>query len=252
MSELPDGEPAESPSEVSRRSVLRGTAGLTVGAAAFLASGPEAAASSASDPVPTPAGVASQVAAEKIAAAQDPLLRRKQLRAFEVLDVDGDGLVTRGDTVSLARKFASLTEGRADGPRVRELISSIDQMWEALVAKPRWVPDTGRLGPEDFVTVMANSVAVTPDKTLQYIGVLTNLTFAMADADRDGVLQREESVRLGMAVFNETREEAETGWKALATAAPDQATYAELLLAITDFVTGVNPESPGNLVLGRL
>ncbi|MFD4922303.1 EF-hand domain-containing protein [Streptomyces goshikiensis] len=245
MSELPGGEPVESPSEVTRPSVLRGTAGLTVG-------GPEAAAASVSDPAPTPAETASQLTASKIAAAQDLLLRRKQLRAFEVLDVDGDGLVTRADTASLARKFASLTESGADGPKAGELISSIDQMWDALVAKPRWVPDNGCLSPENFVTVMANSVAVTPDKTLQYIGVLTNLTFAMADADGDGVLQREESVRLGMAVFKETREEAETGWNALSTADPDRATYAELLLAITDFVTGVNPESPGNLVLGRL
>jgi hypothetical protein len=125
-------------------------------------------------------------------------------------------------------------------------------MWNALVAKPKWVPDTGRLSPQDFVVVMANSVAVTPDKTLQYIGLITNLTFTMADADGDGVLQREDAIRLGMAAANETREEAETGWKALVTADPERATYAEFLLAVTDFVTGVNPASPSNLALGRL
>lgn len=252
MSESPVEESAESPPEVTRRSVLRTTAGLTVGAVAFLASGPEAVAASVADAATTPAEVASQLAAAKIAAGQDPLLRRKQLRMFEVLDVDGDGVVTQADTVSLARKFAALTEGGVAGPMTQQLIASIERLWDALVAKPKWVPDTGRLGLEDFVIVMANSVAVTPDKTLQYIGALTNLTFTMTDADRDGVLEREESIRLGMAVFGETREEAETGWKALATADPERATYAELLLAVTDFMTGVNPESPSNLVLGRL
>ncbi|ELS55825.1 putative calcium binding protein [Streptomyces viridochromogenes Tue57] len=252
MSELQDEEPAESSSEVTRRSVLRGTAGLTVGAAAFLVSGPEATAASGSDIAPTPAEVASQLAAAKIAADQNPLLRHKQLRAFELLDVDGDGFVTKADTVSLARRFAAFTEGGVDGPMTGQLIAAIGQMWNALVAKPKWVPDTGRLSPQDFVVVMANSVAVTPDKTLQYIGLITNLTFTMADADGDGVLQREDAIRLGMAAANETREEAETGWKALVTADPERATYAEVLLAVTDFVTGVNPASPSNLALGRL
>ncbi|MER7848437.1 EF-hand domain-containing protein [Kitasatospora sp. NPDC096077] len=247
MSESQDPESVESSPEVTRRSVLRGTAGLTVGAVAFLASGAEATAA------PGPADPAGRLAAAaKVAADQDPLLRRKQLRAFELLDVDGDGFVTKADTVSLARRFAALTEGGADSPTTGQLLAAIDRMWDALVTEPKWVLDTGRLSSEDFVIVTANSVAVTPDRTLQYIAMITNLTFTMADADRDGVIQREDSIRIGMGAAGETRGEAEAGWRALATADPERATYGEVLLTVTDYVTGVDPASPHNLALGRL
>ncbi|MCX5381492.1 EF-hand domain-containing protein [Streptomyces sp. NBC_00091] len=251
MDESSAGGPLESVSGLTRRGVLRGTAGVAAGAVTQLASGAQAAAATGPDPV-SGAAVASQLAAADIAAAQDPLLRRKQLRAFEVLDVDGDGFVTQADTLSLARKFAAFTDGGVNSAQFGQLVATIEQMWQALVEKPRWVPDVKRLDAEQFVTVAANSVATTPDKTLQYISLVTNLVFLMADSDHDAVISKEDSLRLDTEVLGFTREKAEEGWAAVAPADPEKVTYAEMLVAVTDFVTSVDSRAPGNLILGRL
>ncbi|MCZ1003296.1 hypothetical protein O1M63_43665 [Streptomyces mirabilis] len=251
MDESSAGEPQESVSGMTRRGVLRGTAGVAAVTVTQLASGAQASAAAGSYPV-SQAVTASQIAAANIAAAQDPLLRRKQLRAFEVLDVDGDGFVTPSDTVSLARKFAAFTDGGENSTQLRQLVATIEQMWQALVEKPRWVPDVRGLDAEQFVTVAANSVATTPDKTLQYITLVTNLVFSMADSDHDGVISKEESFRLDTEAMGFTQQKAEEGWIAMASADPEHVTYAEMLVAVTDFVTSVDSRAPGNMILGRL
>lgn len=192
------------------------------------------------------------VAAAAVVSRQDPLLRRKQLRAFEVMDVDGSGAITPSDTVGLAKKMASLTGYAEDSPRAKELVATVNEVWQEFVATPAWVVDPNRLDRDQFVTVMANSVVTKPDLTMRFIGVATNLTFAMADSDNDGRITKEDSIRLGVEILNVTREEAGTAWDTLDVTKDGYLNYTECLVAVTQFVTSTDPDAPGNLLLGRL
>ncbi|UJB40405.1 EF-hand domain-containing protein [Streptomyces sp. A1-5] len=230
----------------TRRTVLRGAAGLAAGAVPAVALTGEAVAA------PRPDAAVTIAAAERLAAAQDPYLRRKQLWMFEVLDDDGDGAVTPGDTMQFAHRLARLTGHAQDSPRAQQMVATVNRIWHALVVKPAWVPDPKRLDAEQFVVVMANSVAETPDKTLQYIGVVTNLAFAMADDDHDGRVTRDEAIRLGTEVLRVDRNHAEHAWEVLDADADGHLGYAEVLMAVTDFITSLDPRAPGNLALGRV
>ncbi|MFI6689765.1 EF-hand domain-containing protein [Streptomyces sp. NPDC050485] len=198
-----------------------------------------------------PAAAITIAAAERVAAGQDPYLRRKQLWMFEILDDDGDGVVTPEDTMQFAHRLARLTGHGNDSPRAQQMVATVNRIWHALVIKPAWVLDVRRLDAEQFVTVMANSVAETPDKTLQYIGVITNLAFAMSDSDHDGRISREESIRLGTEVLRIDQKHAEQAWGVLDADGDGYLGYAECLMAVTDFVISLDPKAPGNRALGR-
>lgn len=191
-------------------------------------------------------------AAERVAAAQDVFLRRKQLWMFEIMDANGDGAVTPDDTMEFAHRLSRLTGHADDSPRAKQMVATVDRIWHALVVKPAWVTDPKRLDSEQFVTVMANSVAETPDKTLQYIAMVTNLAFAMADADHDGLITREEAIRLSTDVLQLGREHAEHAWSVLDADGDGYLGYAEYLMAVTDFIVSTDPDAPGNLALGRI
>lgn len=243
MAEEPTDDEA---TDVSRRSVLRGTAGLAAGAVSGMAMAGEAGAA------PKPDAATTIAAAERLAASQDSYLRRKQLWMFDVLDDDGDGAVTPADTMQFAHRLARLTGHAADSPRAQQMEATVNRIWHALVVKPAWVPDPKRLDREQFVTVMANSVAETPDKTLQYIGVVTNLAFAMADEDQDGRVTRDNGIRLVTDVLRVERRHAEHAWTVVDADENGYLGYAEVLMAVTDFIISTDPQAPGNLALGRI
>jgi len=248
MGETPEtAEPTDqtNAAEVARRTVLRGTAGLAVGA--VVATGSEAAASPLK-----PDAVRTIAEAERVAAAQNPYLRRKQLWMFEVMDANGDGVVTPDDTMQFAHRLAQVTGHTDASPRAQQMVATVNRIWHALVVKPAWVTDPKRLDAEQFVTVMANSVAETPDKTLQYIGVVTNLAFTMADVDHDGLISKDEATQLITEVLRVDRDHAEHAWKVLDVDKTGYLGYVECLLAVTDFIVSTDLDAPGNLALGRV
>lgn len=231
------------PTDVTRRAVLTGTTGLALGAVSVAATATEAAAAPRSDHAAGPA------AAKKAAAAQDPYLRRKQLWVFDLLDTNHDGVVTPYDTMTFAHRLARLTGHAEDSPRAQQAVATVDRIWEEFVAGPGWVPDPKRLHAEEFVLVAATSLVQLPDKTLQNIGIVTNLAFSMADGDNDGRVTRHDGIRLFTKVLGVERERSKHAWEVLDSEQRGWLDYPEILMAVTDFITSADPQAPGNLAL---
>lgn len=229
--------------DVTRRAVLTGTTGLALGAVSAAAMAAKAEATPLSD---DSTGAA---AAERVAAAQDPYLRRKQLWMFDLLDTNHDGVVTPYDTMTFAHRLARLTGHAEDSPRAQQAVETVDRIWQEFVTGPGWVLDPKRLHREEFVLVAATSLVELPDKTLQYIGIVTNLWFAMADGDNDGRLTRYDGIRLFTKVLGVERERSKHAWEVLDSEGRGWLDYAEILMAVTDFITSADPQAPGNLAL---
>lgn len=253
MGETPEtGEPTDVTSGVARRTVLRGTAGLGVGAVAGVAASGEAAARTSK-----PDAATTIAAAERVAAAQDPFLRRKQLLMFKIADVNGDGALTPDDTIQLVHRLARLTGYADDSPRTQRMVATVNRMWQFVVTKPAWVPNLERFDAEQFVTMEANTIIEMPDKYLRNIGIVTNAVFAMADTDHDGLISRDEAIQIGTEFMADTefaqvsRERAEYAWTVLDSDDDGYLDYADCLMAITDLLVSTDPNAPSNLALGQ-
>ncbi|MFJ1460458.1 hypothetical protein [Nocardia sp. N2S4-5] len=91
-----------------------------------------------------------------------------------------------------------------------------------------------------------------PDQVLLNIGALTNLVFVMTDADHDGLIGKDDTVRLMSEVLGLSDDDAATAWKALGTADAAEASYTQCLTAMTEFITSTDSKAPGNSLFGPL
>lgn len=240
MAETPEGTQK---TDLTRRAVLTGSTGLALGAvSAAVTAGTAAAEPNLDDAAVTKT-------AEQVVATQDPFMLRKQLWTFDVLDTNHDGVVTPYDTMTFAHRLARLTGHAEDSPRAQQAVATVDRIMQEFIATPDWVPDPKRLHREEFVLVVANSLVELSDKTLQYIGIVTNLAFSMADGDNDGRVNRHDGIRLFTRVLRVERERSKHAWEVLDSEGRGWLDYADLLMAVTDFVTSADPLAPGNLAL---
>ncbi|MFC8920559.1 EF-hand domain-containing protein [Streptomyces sp. WAC05374] len=176
--------------------------------------------------------------------------RRKYQRLFDVLDVDGAGVLTEEGCVRIAGVFARASGHSTHGRDPEELEGTIQEIWRAYVRDGR--PGHGaRLTREDVPQEIAYDLAHNPDKVIRLIGSLSNVIFGMADADHDGRVRKEDAIRLGHAALTISHEEATKAWQRLDPHGTGHLDYETCLKAVTEFIVSEDPNAPGNWIFGR-
>lgn len=183
------------------------------------------------------------------ATADRNLLRRKYMRFFEILDVDDDGVVTESDVIELGRKLAEAGDDGAS-PSAFDLSIALTELWP--VGDPSLADGREMLGRDDVAQTLFGYVERRPDTAITVIGQLANILFAASDHDGDERISKDEFMQMETTVFSVSGVEAEEAWSKVDALKRDYLAYPEYLTAVTEFMTSLDPRSPGNWIFGRV
>ncbi|WP_406482708.1 EF-hand domain-containing protein [Streptomyces platensis] len=135
----------------------------------------------------------------------DPV-RAEYEHRFAMYDTDGDGYLTAQDFTDRARLLTDAVGEPADSPKARALGAGMRHTFEQLAALAR-IDATGRLNREQFVAAFAR--AGTSGTLGQVVGPSIAATVALADADGDGVVSREDFAVVHLAAGYSAAQAAE-------------------------------------------
>ncbi|MFJ6556845.1 EF-hand domain-containing protein [Streptomyces luteogriseus] len=173
------------------------------------------------------------------------LLMSKIAKRFELLDVDGDGAVTAADFQESLRRLAEEFGESPGAPKYEALSNAYAQLWEQLlrhadadgdgvVTREEYVASLHVDGPIDYGSVMRP---------------LAKATLELCDTDDDGLIGREELRRVQRSLRMNTTD-ADLAFTALDRDGDGSVSLEELIRAIEEFYTSVDPAAPGNMAFG--
>ncbi|WP_432146286.1 EF-hand domain-containing protein [Streptomyces sp. bgisy084] len=116
-------------------------------------------------------------------------VRAEYENRFTMYDTDGDGYLTAQDFTDRARLLTDAVGEPADSPKARALGAGMRHTFEQLAALAQ-IDATGRLNREQFVGAFARASA--SGALARIVGPSIAATVALADADGDGVVSRED------------------------------------------------------------
>lgn len=177
------------------------------------------------------------------------LLSRKYTRLFEILDVDNSGTVTEADIIELGRRLANAGHGK-ESPGALELSIALTEIWP--VGDRSLADGREKLSRDDVVQTLFGYLERRPDWAINLIGQLANILFATSKQDGDDKVGREEFIQLGTKVFSLSSAEAEEAWTKVDVLERGYVDYPQYLTAMTEFMTSVDWQSPGNWIFGRV
>lgn len=177
------------------------------------------------------------------------LLSRKHARLFEILDVDNSGKVTEADIIELGRRLAEAEDGRKS-PRALDLSIALTEIWP--VGDRSLANGRERLSRDDVVRTLHGYLEHRPDRAIILIGQLASVLFAAFDQDGDEKIDMNEFIQLARRAFSISTAEAEHAWTQIDVLGRGYVDYPQYLTAMTEFMTSINPRSPGNWIFGRL
>ncbi|MCF6469262.1 calcium-binding protein [Nonomuraea sp. MG754425] len=178
------------------------------------------------------------------------LRERKYERWFRAADVDGDGAVTRQDTVLMSERYAEARGLAPDSPQAHAINELMHRFWSFVVAPA----DTDQ---DDKVTLeeMTRAFTETFADRVHYpeqLAPIADRYFELADADRDGVISLAEFTHIFATTGRAPADECAEVFEQLDLDASRGLSRAEYHRAVGEFFYGDDPESPANHLFGRL
>ncbi|SHF81842.1 EF-hand domain-containing protein [Streptoalloteichus hindustanus] len=173
-------------------------------------------------------------------------LRRGYGRLFDQIDTDSDGAIVRSDLEQMANSLAHTFGQTASTPKARDVRDHYSRTWE-LLCEDLGVDAGGEIAREEFGEAMAN--LSTQDGFLAHVRAVAAAEFALADPDDDGVLAKEDFVRL-IEAFGPSGEDAKAAFTRLDRDGDGRIRREEYASARQEYLTSGDPDAPGRWLFG--
>ena len=175
-------------------------------------------------------------------------LHDRYQRVFQQLDHDGDGVVTGADFKLTASSVINEFGLEPTSPKALLLQDGYAKAW-ALLRQDLDLNEDGSISPEEFVTATANLAGQQVYR--DHVSEVGRAEFAAADLDDDGILSKDEFVRLVKAT-GPSAENVEAAFMQLDQDGDGQISQEEYVTAWEDYLTSGDPDSAGSQVFARL
>lgn len=165
---------------------------------------------------------------------------------FTWFDQNRDGWLTRDDFEKIAEIFTAVAD-EDDHKNKAAMTRAFMHWWDLLLAASDGTPGE-KIGNAEFLRIMHSSI-IAPQNFENAVGGIADGLIAALDRDGNGSLSREEYVRMydALGVPPTTSTEA---FKRLDRDGSGEISYAEFRQAIVEFYLSVDPNAPGNWLLG--
>ncbi|MEV7415319.1 EF-hand domain-containing protein [Streptomyces sp. NPDC089919] len=178
------------------------------------------------------------------------ILRDKISHGFDLLDTDGDGALTEADHVVMGDRAADQLGYPHGSVEHTRMVDAYVAIWRDLHAPHVGGPD-GRLTKQEFVTSTL-TLAADPEAAATTVGALARAFFAIADADGNGsvdknefdAFQRSHFPAIGQADLDEAFGHLDLDGNGVLSP-------AEFESAVIEYWSSTDPAAPGNWWMGR-
>jgi Ca2+-binding EF-hand superfamily protein len=178
----------------------------------------------------------------------DSAKARKFTILFGWIDQDQDGYLTRDDFQQMAGLFTGLPGG--DNPENSQALrEGFEKFWSLLLDSGDADAD-GRIGPEEFISIMKSSVTA-PGNFEDTVIRIVDAFMRIVDTTGDGSLSFDEYVRMydGLGIDPAHSSDA---FRRLDRDGDGKISKEEFRAAITEFYLSDDENAPGNWLLGPM
>lgn len=170
-------------------------------------------------------------------------------RRFELLDYDGDGVISSADFDLAAQNVCRAFDFPEDSVEFERVQTTYNALWVAINQKASRDVN-GKIGREQFVASCADTIfeAGGYDKTE---GRLAQVIFDLLDADGNGILDVDECATW-FSAYGVCEDDALKAFRRVDRDRDGALSREDVLAAIEDFYLSDDPHAPGNWLFGPL
>ncbi|MFF3350225.1 EF-hand domain-containing protein [Streptomyces sp. NPDC002779] len=166
-------------------------------------------------------------------------------KAFDLMDVDGSGVVTSQDAEAIARRKIEQAGLSIDAPQMRDLRDALTAYWRALDTN-----GNGQLTRDEYIESVSR-LAQDPQRLESILTPGNRALISAFDTDGDGRISRSEYEQMEQE-SGLTPEDRERAWQVLDRDNSGYVTLDELNQANIDFFVNDDHGQGANEMLGRI
>ncbi|MFE0098785.1 EF-hand domain-containing protein [Streptomyces sp. NPDC059009] len=179
----------------------------------------------------------------------DDVLGRKLLRAFAMLDTDGDGALVEADLLTLADRLAAAFAMTGDAAKIIRLKEAFRVLWDTDLLSMD-ADGNGLVDRQEFLDGMRKAAANDREGHLTRLGAMVDAWMDICDADGNGVIDRDEFLTMYTRTLGASPDALILAFKALDRDGNGTLDRDEIRLATEEYYTSNDPQAPGNWLFG--
>ncbi|TDV56554.1 EF-hand domain-containing protein [Actinophytocola oryzae] len=177
------------------------------------------------------------------------LQERKLDRAFNQLDLDGDGQIEHEDLMGLGARILVAFGESPTSTAGRRIIDRLDVVWDTLRSEVDADQD-GQISLSEFRSGMTSAFIDGPKFDSAFRPGL-DAVLELCDTDKDGLLSHQEFRALQQA-FGTGPDHIDAAFERLDANGDGRLDLDELVAAVREYYTGDDPDAPGTWFFGPL